>query len=335
MSNVKIFLNFLKEKIVYAVLFLLCTAVQCLVLWLDDTDTGIVLYTYLLWLVVFLVYAIFDYMKYYKSHRLLEDAKNQILVSMEKFPMPSGLIQNDYNELLKLLYDDKAQQLNGASIKYRDTVDYFTVWAHQIKTPIAAMRLILQSNETPENAELELELMRIEQYVEMVLCYIRLDSKNSDYVIRTTDIDRVIKQVLRKNAKQFIRRRITLRYDGVDFTAVTDEKWLAFVLEQILTNSIKYIGKDGGTIKIYREGEKQLVIEDDGIGIAAEDIPRIFDRGFTGYNGRSDKKATGIGLYLCKRILTGLGHGISVESTEGVGTKMILDLESKNIDFRD
>lgn len=335
MSNLEIFLKYIKEKIVYVILFILCAVVQCTVLWLADIQRDVVLYTYILWAAVFLIYGFFDYLKFYRSHKFLENAKNQILVSMQNFPKPCGLLQTDYDELLHILYDDKMNSLNSATLKYRDTVDYFTVWVHQIKTPIAAMKLLLQSNESPENSELELELMRIEQYVEMVLCYIRLDNKNSDYVIKKTDVDSVIKQVLRKNAKLFIRRKISLSYEDTGLFAVTDEKWLSFVIEQILTNSVKYIGNDGGTIKIYKKGDTELVIEDDGIGIAKEDLPRIFERGFTGYNGRLDKKSTGIGLYLCKRIMGNLGHGIYAESEKGKGTRIVLELKSDKTDFRD
>ena len=208
-------------------------------------------------------------------------------------------------------------------LRRRETEDYFTLWAHQIKTPIAAMRLILQTR--PENSagELSQELFRVEQYVEMVLNYLRLDSDSTDFVFRTCDLDGIIRQCVRKYAKQFIRKKISLEYEGTDVQVLTDEKWLCFVIEQLLSNALKYTNT--GSIRIFTQGET-LVIEDTGIGIAPEDLPRVFEKGYTGYNGRTDKKATGIGLYLCKRILQKLGHEISISSVVGQGTSVSIDL---------
>ena len=150
--------------------------------------------------------------------------------------------------------------------KYADMVDYYTLWAHQIKTPIAAMRLTLQSGEMSQSRELSEDLHRIEQYVEI--------------------------------SSQFIRRKIKLVYEPVGVTVLTDEKWLLFVLEQVLSNALKYT--KAGEIEITLEAPKTVCIRDTGIGIAPEDINRIFEKGYTGYNGRTDKKASGIGLYLCR-----------------------------------
>lgn len=202
----------------------------------------------------------------------------------------------------------------------QDMLDYYTLWAHQIKTPIAAMRLILQSDDAPNSAELEQELFRVEQYVEMVLNYLRLGSDSTDYVICRVELDRLLRQSVKKYAKQFIRRRIRLDYKETGLTVLTDEKWLSFAIEQLLANALKYT-REGGGIRIYAEGEA-LCIEDTGIGIAAEDLPRVFEKGYTGCNGRTDKKSTGIGLYLCRKILDKLGHGITIESKIGAGTKV-------------
>ena len=169
------------------------------------------------------------------------------------------------------------------------------------------------------------ELFKIEQYVGMVLSYLRLNSDFTDFVIRKYSLEELVRQAVRKYAPLFIRKKIRLELMDVDVTVLTDEKWLSFVLEQILSNALKYT--DRGRIKMYLEEPKILVIEDTGIGIAPEDLPRICEKGFTGYNGRTDKAATGIGLYLCREILTKLSHTLNITSEPGVETQVRIGLD--------
>ena len=159
----------------------------------------------------------------------------------------------------------------------------------------------------------------------MVLGYLRLESGSSDYVIRAYDLDGIVRQAVRKFASQFISKKLRLDYEPVRTEVLTDEKWLLFVIEQVLSNALKYT-RTGG-IAITLEEPKTLCIRDTGIGIAPEDLPRVFEQGFTGYHGRDDKRATGIGLYLCRRILTRLGHTITIESEPGVGTTVRIGLD--------
>ena len=174
----------------------------------------------------------------------------------------------------------------------------------------------MQEDPGAVGTEVEVELLKIEQYVDMVLGYLRLDSESTDYVLRDTDLDGLLRQAVRKFARMFILKKITL--------VLTDGKWLSFVVEQVLSNALKYTPA-GGRIRIYGDGET-LVIADSGIGIRPEDLPRVFEKGFTGYNGREDKKSTGIGLYLCRRVMDRLNHGISIVSRPGQGTLVRLDL---------
>ena len=208
--------------------------------------------------------------------------------------------------------------------RLEDMTDYYTLWAHQIKTPIAAARLLLQEDPGAVGTEVEVELLKIEQYVDMVLGYLRLDSESTDYVLRDTDLDGLLRQAVRKFARMFILKKITLDFRETGRTVLTDGKWLSFVVEQVLSNALKYTPA-GGRIRIYGDGET-LVIADSGIGIRPEDLPRVFEKGFTGYNGREDKKSTGIGLYLCRRVMDRLNHGISIVSRPGQGTLVRLDL---------
>jgi signal transduction histidine kinase len=266
------------------------------------------------------------YLQYCRRHRGLEELRSRITLSIEELPQPKGLLEEDYQALIRLLYQDKTKLASQADSARSDIVDYYTLWAHQIKTPIAAMRLLLQSEEHIQNDELSMELFKIEQYVEMVLQYLRLDSDSTDYILKEYDLDDVVRQAVRKYARLFIGKKIALDFTETGWRVLTDEKWLVFVLEQVLSNALKYTSE--GKISIYGAGSA-LVIEDTGIGIQAEDLPRVFEKGFTGYNGRIDKKSTGIGLYLCRRILTKLGHTIAIQSRVGEGTRVILGLDMK------
>ena len=185
--------------------------------------------------------------------------------------------------------------------------------------------LLLQDADTDEQRALLEQLQSVEQYVEMVLGYLRLESPSSDYVIRNYALDDIVRQAVRKFASQFIRRKLRLEYTPLNVSVITDEKWLLFVIEQVLSNALKYTRS--GSVSITLEAPKTLCIRDTGIGIAPEDLPRVFEKGYTGSNGRTDKRATGIGLYLCRRILAKLGHSITIVSTPGVGTSVRIGLE--------
>ena len=236
-------------------------------------------------------------------------------------PPARGLLEEDYQALLQAVAAHRTALARESESRLQDLTDYYTLWAHQIKTPIAAMHLLLQEEDRPELAG---ELLKVEQYVEMVLNYLRLDSRSTDYVLRSCALDGLVRQAVRKYARLFILKSISLDFQETGQTAVTDEKWLSFVLEQLLSNALKYTPA-GGRIRIYGDGGT-LVIADSGIGIGAEDLPRVFEKGFTGFNGRENRKSTGIGLYLCRQVMDRLNHGISIVSRPGQGTLVRLDL---------
>jgi len=261
-----------------------------------------------------------------KKHRELEALRHQIAVPAFPLPETSSLIERDYQELLRLLDRERAAIVYDKDRAYREMVEYYTIWAHQIKTPIAAMRLLLQTDGVPDRDELREQLFCVEQYTEMVLQFIRLDGQGSDFVFRAVSLDDCVKQAVRKYASTFIRKQIRLNYEPVDAQVLTDEKWLVFVLEQLLSNALKYTPRGEISIYMHPDRPKTLVIEDTGIGIDPADLPRVFEHGYTGFNGRADKKSTGIGLYLCKRIMDRLSHTIAIESEVGRGTRVILGL---------
>ncbi len=184
------------------------------------------------------------------------------------------------------------------------------------------MGLLLQSG-APDGALLKGELFAMEKYVDLVLTYQRLGSDSTDLVLRDCELDGIIRGAVKEYARLFILKKLTLSFTPTGLTVLTDEKWLGFVIGQLLSNALKYTGQGG--VSVYAQGQ-QLVIEDTGVGIPETELPRIFERSFTGENGRAAERATGLGLYLCKRACDLLGHGIRAESETGRGTRMILDL---------
>ena len=201
--------------------------------------------------------------------------------------------------------------------------DFFALWAHQIKTPIAALNLLLQE-EKQDTAVCRQELFKIESYVEMALNYLRFEEMSNDLVLERNSLEQLVRQVVKKYAAIFIYNHISVQLEHLDYTVLTDEKWFCFVLEQVLSNALKYTNQ--GSVTIAMETPGLLTIRDTGIGIAPEDVPRVFEKGYTGYNGRADHKSTGLGLYLCKRTMNRLHHSISLTSVVGEGTTVTLDL---------
>lgn len=242
----------------------------------------------------------------------------------DELPAAQSPQEQAYQALLLALHADRQRLKSDMDARYHDMTEYYTVWAHQIKTPIAAMRLALQNEDTPLSRRLTGEVGRVEQYVQMALTYLRLGSDSSDYVIRSCALDDIVRPAVRRFAGEFIQRKIQLNYQMLNYTVITDEKWLGFVVEQVLSNALKYTPQ--GSVSIYMESEGVLCIRDTGIGIAPEDLPRVFEKGYTGYNGRSHRKASGLGLYLCREILTRLGHSVSAESQVDHGTTIRIDL---------
>ncbi len=277
------------------------------------------------------VVLVVDVVRYVLRHRRMEALRDAITLSIEELPSPRNLVEQDYTELVNALYEDKTKTVSYYDNLHSDMTDYYSLWAHQIKTPIAAMHLLLDTTDVPHAAELSGELFKIEQYVEMVLSYLRLDANSSDLCLRLYQLDDIVRQGVRKYASQFIRKKIRLEYQAMDCFVLTDEKWLLFAMEQVLSNALKYTPAGGQVTISLEPNSKVLRIADNGIGIAPEDLPRVCEKGFTGYNGRTDKKSTGIGLYLCKRILTMLSHTITVESQAGQGTVVRIGLET--VDF--
>ena len=312
------FLKYLKSRWPIPAALLLFALIFALVLSLYDMPSESVMYAGLLCASCGAFLVALSYTRWLHRCRALEQLRRSICVSDEGLPSPSDYEDELYQELVRTLSSERARLDAAADAERRDAADYYAMWAHQIKTPIAAMRLLLQQPEL-DRGSLEAELFRIEQYVGMVLGYLKLEGDSNDFVLRKRRLDDVVRGCVRKYARLFIIKKLPLNFEETRMTVLTDDKWLAFMIEQLLSNSLKYTSQ--GEIRIYADG-KALVVEDTGIGISAEDLPRLGERGFTGYNGREDKKSTGLGLYLCRRICTKLGHKLVIESTPDVGTRV-------------
>ena len=327
--------SFLKIRKMPIIIFTGIVVIFGILFYLYDIPFDAIIYGCELSFVWCAVCLFIDFYKYYKRHKLLHINREQFFDDAEQLPEHMDIIEYDYQELAKKLYQAKQELISKNRIAKKELLDYYGMWVHQIKTPIAALDILLQNTERMlyqldekemmqkaiSVSDMKMELFKIEQYVEMALNYLRVEDISSDLVFKKHELDDMVCQVIRKYAKIFISKKIKIDFKLTKACIVTDEKWFIFVLEQIISNALKYIKK--GQIFIYMK-EKSLVIEDTGIGIPAEDLPRIFEKGFTGYNGRENKKSTGIGLYLCKNIMDKLQWNITVDSEVGSGTKIYL-----------
>lgn len=322
--------RFIYEQRPLLLLTLLETALFFCIFCLYQLETEAFWYAAGLYLITLLLFLIIRFCMEQKKHRQRRQLLSSIACSWQELPAPATGEASDYQEMVRALGLCCSELSTRWQQERQESLDYYTTWVHQIKTPISVMQMILQSEDTEEHRELSAELFRIEQYVEMVLTYIRLGSDDHDLVFQEYDLDTLIRQAVRKYAPLFVRRRIHLVYEPVHLTVLTDEKWLTFILEQLLSNAVKYTFQGSVTVRI--SPDKKLTVSDTGIGIAPEDLPRIFEKGFTGYNGHADKKSTGLGLYLCRQSAHRLGIALTAVSCPGEGSSFTLDLSTKKLE---
>ena len=375
---------YLKNKKSNIIQVVLAYVVLLLVIWLynlpyyEAFSFGIELYGAL-----YIVYLIYDYSVFADNIRTLERNIKTDDIQNIALPDKKNDVEALYADIIIKLHEQKRKQYDAGVEASRNLKDYYACWAHQIKTPIAAAKLIIQSlddvvrnlennslgnsynesydeyyddfknNESNEKNddndlekldrklnELSHEMFRIGFYTDAVMDYLRLEDISSDYEFKLCRLDVAVKKVVKKFAPQFIGRHISLHIEQIEDSVCTDSKWLGFIIEQLISNAVKY-SKDGGSVRIYtlhgsdgikknsKDDSLQLVIEDTGIGISEEDIPRIMERGFTGYNGRLDKKSSGIGLYLCRKAADRLGFVITYDASYKNGTRVLLDMTQR------
>lgn len=320
-----LFLAYMRQHKKGILIFFVFCAIFYVCFRLYHLPVAAVLYPMLLCILSGCVFIITDFSRVKRKHNFLREIQSLPPSMIDFLPDVTTIEDEDYQAIICELQNEVKMEEAASSSKYNDMIEYYTIWVHQIKTPITSMRLSLEREDTALSRKLSSDLFQIEQYVEMVLAFMRLESDSSDYVFREHSIDSIIEQAITNFASEFIARKIHLEYTPTNEKAVTDDKWLSFVIEQVLSNALKYTRE--GEIKIYMRHPKTLYIEDTGIGIAPSDLPRVFERGYTGYNGRTDKRASGIGLYLCKRICKKLEIEISITSELDKGTIVKIDFE--------
>lgn len=305
--------------------------------------------------ILLLITVLVGFFRYSSKVKALSNALKRPVEEQAQLPEATDDVEILYHRLLENQSIARSESESSAAIRQSQMRDYYSMWVHQIKTPISAMKLLLEAEreelgllicdeeqqaslkELSDNvASFEDELFRIEEYVSMALQYQRVSSIENDFVLEKVSVDGVIRDTIKKYAKIMIRRHIGINYSGTGQVVYTDGKWLAFMLEQILSNAIKYTPQGVVTIETAEEKDRFFItIKDTGIGIKAEDLPRVFEKGYTGYNGHADKKATGIGLYLCRQMADKLGHTIRMESEIGKGTKVWIGFDLDYADTRD
>lgn len=302
---------------------------------------------------IIIITVLAGFLGYSSKVKALSNALERPVEEQAQLPEAADDVEMLYHRLLENQSIARSESESSAAIRQSQMRDYYSMWVHQIKTPISAMKLLLEA-EREELGQLmcddeqsqcllsdnmnsfEDELFRIEEYVSMALQYQRVSSTENDFVLEKVSVDGVIRDTIKKYAKIMIRRHIGMNYSGTVQEVYTDGKWLAFILEKLLSNAIKYTPQ--GFVKIETDKKANrffITIKDTGIGIKAEDLPRVFEKGYTGYNGHADKKATGIGLYLCRQMADKLGHTIRIESEIGKGTKVWIGFDLDYADTRD
>ncbi len=321
----KLLAAYLRQRRSAVLYFLLSCGIFAAALSLYRLPLAAVLYPALLCALAGLLFFLRDFFQVKQKHETLRRIQGLTDAMPSALPEASGVLEADYQEMVKAFLQEAKDREAAAAARYQDMIEYYTLWAHQVKTPITSMRLTLEKEDSPLSRKLSSDLFGIEGYVEMVLTFLRLDTDSTDYVFRECDLDELLRQSIAKFSSEFITRRIGLEYIPTGEKVVTDPKWFSFVVEQLLSNALKYTRE--GSIRIDLPHPRVLRIQDTGIGIAPSDLPRVFEKGYTGYNGREDKRSSGIGLYLCRRICTRLGMEITIASEPGKGTAVSLFLK--------
>lgn len=315
-----------------AALLFLCFVTSGTVFWLYGYPPEPVIYSGILCLLLCFGFYGSGYLRFRKRKELLENIRNCLPLELDRLPEPADIHEAYMEEMIRSLNRKRLEAEENRIRSYNEMTDYYTMWVHQIKTPIAALRLLLAEDEQKNRAALG-EVFRVEEYVEMVLGYLRTEDISSDMKFSQCSLDTVVREQIHKYAPVFIAKRLSLNFEDTKEQVLTDSKWLGFVIGQCLSNALKYTKTGGIHIYLSESRPHTLVIRDSGTGIRPEDLPRVFEKGFTGHNGREESHSSGIGLYLSRKIMKKLGHEIRVESCQGEGTRVYLGLGRKDAEI--
>ena len=331
-------LDYLKEKSIFLSVNLMFFIMISTVMYFSNISFVIIFIVFFIWFFPLSTYILIEYMKYRKYFSNI----NNILESLDKkYLLPEVLQESNFmvgeniNDILKELSRDMHEQVKHYRNIQEEYREYIEMWVHEIKTPIASSKLLIENNTNEVTRKIDTQMDRIENYVEQVLYYSRSDEVGKDYIIKKVGLSKLVKDVIKRNQRDFISKRISLQLGDLDEIIYSDTKWVEFILNQIIGNAIKYSKGKDDKIEIYLKKISSavvLTIKDHGVGIIERDLNRVFEKGFTGENGRKFGKSTGIGLYLCKKLTDKLGLGLQVQSEENVGTEIsIIFPKSENI----
>ncbi|WP_223320605.1 sensor histidine kinase [Leuconostoc mesenteroides] len=263
--------------------------------------------------------------RWFQTRKILKNVLSDERLSLDNLSLPAtSSVAHLYQNLLKQQTLEHKKVLANQANAMQDIQDYYAMWAHQIKVPLSVLDLMNQTD-TIEKYETSNQLLIVNQYLNMMLQFIRLKNLHQDLTFKPIHLQAIVRDVIKSYKLFFIRQNLSVSITGEDFTVVSDSKWIQFVLEQIIFNAIKYTPQ--GCIQVIFENHHQIVIKDTGIGIAASDLPRLFDKGYTGLNGRLENNSSGLGLFMVKQILSELGHDIKIASVVGIGTTVTIDFK--------
>ncbi|MGL4731926.1 MAG: sensor histidine kinase [Clostridium sp.] len=330
------FIDYFKDKIMIILMNISCMFLLSCFLLLVKNSISTVLIILITWTSIFFTYVLIEYWRRSNYFRKLEDILNNLdkkYLIAEVMEKSHRLEDKKYRSILRKSNKAVIEKINTIEDEQKDYKEYMESWVHEIKLPITAMELICENNKNDVTRKIKAELSKVDNSVERVLFYARADEVYKDYIVKDIDINEVIYETISKNKSYFIQNRILINVQCEKNIVCTDKKWLSFIINQILINAVKYKREVNGKIDIYTKminDEIKLYIKDNGLGIKESEIKRIFDKGFTGTNGRKNSKSTGIGLYLCKKLCNKLGIDISVESKIEEYTKIILIFPKKS-----
>lgn len=321
-------IDYLKERSLYLGINLLLFIILVLIMKLLNFGTAIIFLVFCIWFFPLIIYIILELIKskaYYDDLTSVIENLDKKYLLPEVIKKPKNIEQKVIYNVLKEANKDMHERVNkykNMQVEYRE---YIETWVHEIKTPIASTRLMIANNQNKVTENIEYEMKKIESFIDQVLYYARSSEVSKDYLVKEFKLKFVIENSIRRNSKDFINKRIALNIENVDINVFSDAKWVEFILNQIIGNALKYSKFQDGKVNIYATKNKNsitLTIEDNGVGIPTQDIGRIFEKGFTGENGRKFGKSTGIGLYICRKLCTKLGLGLEITSEQLQGTKV-------------
>jgi len=320
------FKNYLKDQFFFISIYFIFAIITIYFLFVFQVNSFLLIYFHFLLIVTGFILLFGPYLRkkhFYKHLIATVDHLDQKYLALELLEKPDFLEGKILYQMLSEIDKSMIEHINKYKFKQEDFKEYIEMWIHEVKTPISSSKLVIENNANKVTNSINEEIDKIDSLLEQILYYARSDSVEKDYIIKEITIDKIVKPVIAKNKKDFIHKKISLELASLKDIVITDSKWLEFILNQIIQNSIKYA--KGYEDKIIISSEKNhdnviLRIEDHGIGINKNDLPKVFEKGFTGQNGRKQYNSTGMGLYLCKKLITKLGHEIMVNSIDGKKT---------------